>query len=64
MTSKKQTRRAMICCATLLLLNACATASRAEYCILYRPVYTSVSDTEETKKQVDGNNAVWIELCE
>jgi len=34
------------------------------FCAIYSPVYTSRSDTEETKKQVDKNNAVWLEVCE
>lgn len=34
------------------------------YCSTYVPVYTSRSDTEETKRQVDKNNAVWLERCD
>ncbi len=37
--------------------------SRADFCDIYKPVYLSRQDTEETKKQIDGNNAVWVGLC-
>lgn len=47
----------------LLPLSACATGSRASFCAIYRPVYTAAQDTEETKKQADGNNAAWLALC-
>lgn len=47
----------------LLPLSACATVSPASFCAVYKPVYTAKADTEETKKQVDGNNAVWLSLC-
>jgi len=54
-----------LCALILLLLTGCATASRgADYCMVYEPVYTSPEDTEETRTQVDGNNAVWLELCD
>ncbi len=33
------------------------------YCSSYIPVYTSRQDTEETKAQVDKNNAVYLERC-
>lgn len=45
------------------MLSACAGDSRAEFCQLYRPVYTHADDTEETRRQADVNNAVWLELC-
>jgi hypothetical protein len=34
------------------------------FCAIYVPVYSSKLDTEETKKQIDKNNAVWLEYCE
>lgn len=43
---------------------ACATASHGDFCQIYQPVYTVAADSEKTKSQVDGNNAVWLELCE
>ena len=60
---------------TLLSLSACAVGSRetnsvskspplsGNFCSIYKPVYVSRLDTEETKKAVDQNNAVWLELC-
>jgi hypothetical protein len=58
-----------------LIVIGCATDSRVsepepvrpityDFCAVYVPVYTAVADTEETKKQVDKNNAVWLEHCE
>ena len=49
---------------TLTMLQGCETASQGQnsFCLLYKPVYTSVRDTEETRLEVDGNNAVWLEL--
>ena len=69
-------RRFMIALSPILLIaTACAHDSRATepepirpialgFCSVYKPVYTSRTDTEETKKQVDKNNAVWLEYCE
>jgi len=58
---------------TLLTVSGCATDSpapinsippvRDTFCSIYVPVYTSARDTEETKRQVDKNNAVWLEKC-
>jgi hypothetical protein len=33
------------------------------FCLLYKPITTSTQDTEETKVQVDANNAVWLGMC-
>ena len=49
---------------TVVLLSGCATGSRGSFCDIYEPVYTIKSDSEKTKKQVDKNNAVWLEKCE
>ena len=48
----------------LLSVSACESASPGSFCVLYEPVYTAPEDTEATKRQVDANNAVWLELCE
>ena len=58
----------------LLIVSGCETASPVPikpvpllvdtFCASYVPVYTAKSDTEETKKQVDKNNAVWLERCD
>jgi hypothetical protein len=47
----------------LMLLDGCANVSRASFCDIYRPVYMSRRDSENTKKQIDGNNVAWQELC-
>ena len=56
------------------MLTACAHDSPVQiepvkplpntFCASYVPVYTAKADTEETKKQVDKNNAVWLEQCD
>lgn len=57
-------RLAMLLTAILLSVSACGTGSRGNFCELYHPVYTTQADTEETKRQADGNNAVWLKLCQ
>ncbi|MEZ0226523.1 MAG: hypothetical protein ACAH83_18345 [Alphaproteobacteria bacterium] len=51
------------CAAILTMLGGCGTASRGDFCSIYRPVYTSAADTAETKDQADDNNALWLALC-
>jgi Pyruvate/2-oxoacid:ferredoxin oxidoreductase delta subunit len=38
--------------------------SNARFCVVYSPVYTAKADTEQTKQQVDENNAKWVRLCD
>lgn len=52
-----------VLCATLLLPAACATGSAGSFCDIYIPVYTADSDTDETRRQADSNNAVWWQQC-
>src|SRR3546814_4540443 len=55
--------RATVCGAILLTVTSCATNSPAsDFCLIYRPVYTSAQDTEETRLQVDENNAAFEAL--
>lgn len=49
-----------------LLLAACSP--RVEFvdtfCTSYQPItYSAAGDTEETKRQIRGNNAAWTKLC-
>ncbi len=60
---KRRLARAIACAAMLAMLNACAPASRGDFCEIYKPVYTAAADTAETKAMTDDNNAVWLELC-
>lgn len=50
----------------LIMLGGCAKNLPVidTFCLKYQPVYTSIGDTEETKRQVDENNAVWMEGCQ
>lgn len=34
-----------------------------DFCKVYQPIYISDNDTEETLKQIDANNAVFLEKC-
>jgi hypothetical protein len=63
MRLRKPRARATACALILLTLQGCASASGGDFCALYQPVYTADADTEETKRQADGNNAVWLALC-
>lgn len=66
-------RRTIVSTLILSLLASCATVSPETikpitrvvdtFCATYAPVYTSRRDTEETKKQVDKNNAVYLVRC-
>lgn len=47
----------------LTMLQGCKTASSGDFCALYKPVYTAKADTQETRNEADGNNAVWLGLC-
>lgn len=60
---KKHYWRATACGMILILQTACAKDSAGDFCLLYRPVYTAAADTEHTRQQADGNNAVWMTLC-
>ena len=49
----------------LNMLSGCTTNLPASnFCLIYKPVYTSDQDTQWTIDQVVLNNAVWVELCE
>ena len=63
---KKLWMRVIVFVVILTTLTSCATGSRGsrDFCLTYTPVYTAKTDTEETKRQVDGNNAVFLELCD
>ena len=63
--SKKLWMRVIVSVLISLTLTGCGTDSVArDFCLVYKPVYTAKADTEETKQQCDGNNAVWLELCD
>lgn len=57
---------------TPLIASGCVGGSRvktpsavtATFCAVYRPIYVSEKDTEETKRQVDLNNVIWMERCD
>lgn len=60
-----QKRYGIVCVLILIMLSGCGICSQGNgsFCGIYEPVYTSDSDTEETRRQVDQNNAVWWEEC-
>lgn len=46
------------------MLSGCGKNIHANsFCMLYKPIYMSDKDTEETKRQIDENNVVYEELC-
>ena len=44
-------------------VSACGANTQGSFCSIYRPVFTSPNDTEETKQQVDENNIIYEEKC-
>ena len=62
----KRTLFVIGCTVTTTMLASCVTSSHVTdtYCLLYKTVYSSRLDTEETKAQIDQNNAVWMERCD
>ncbi len=63
MRQKKRLLSVTVCIMMIILQSACARGLPASFCQLYQPVYTSPTDTEETRKQADTNNALWLEMC-
>jgi hypothetical protein len=53
--------------AASLMLAACATGAPVVLdtaCTAFKPInYSALQDSEETKKQIRGHNAVWDKLC-
>jgi hypothetical protein len=52
--------------ASALLLGACATTSTVvdTSCTAFQPItYSAADDSEATKAQIRGHNAVWVKLC-
>ncbi len=69
MMSRKRSAYAIVSIAILTTASACAAGSSVirDFCQLYHPVYISRSAdfiSEETRRVIDGNNAVWMEKCE
>lgn len=53
----------------LACVTGCASvsAATADPCVAFEPITTTGEEqvmlTEETMRQIDGHNAVWLELC-
>lgn len=47
---------------SIFFLSACSHAG-GTFCKIYIPVYSSKSDSEETRRQIDMNNVAYLELC-
>jgi len=56
----------VIGCVILLIVSGCGINTRgiSSFCEIYEPVYTSAQDTEETRAQVDRNNAAYEDVCQ
>src|SRR3972149_498366 len=65
MTLTQQRMYAIILLLIVSLLAGCATniPENKSFCLIYRPVYTSDEDTEQTRAQCDANNAAYECLC-
>jgi hypothetical protein len=54
----------------LACVSGCASvsAATADPCVAFEPITTTGEEqvmlTEETMRQIDAHNAVWLELCE
>lgn len=49
----------------LALLSGCETVLPvSDYCVLYEPIYHGPEDSEDTRGQIDRQNAIWLEICE
>lgn len=47
------------------LLSGCANGSSVNsYCLLYEPIYHGEDDSEDTRGQIDRQNAIWLEVCD
>jgi hypothetical protein len=47
------------------LLSGCANGSAVNsYCLLYEPIYHGEEDSEDTRGQIDRQNAIWLEVCD
>lgn len=65
MPAKKQKTLALALTLILITQAGCVAISPAtdSFCTIYEPVHMSRKDTEPTKKQIDRNNAAWMEIC-
>lgn len=61
--SARRNWRVTACATMLLMLQACARVSSGDFCLIYQPVYAAPKDTEETRRQIDDNNAAFLALC-
>lgn len=47
------------------LLSGCANGSAVNsFCLLYEPIYHGEEDSEDTRGQIDRQNAIWLEVCD
>ena len=47
------------------LLSGCANGSSVNnFCLLYEPIYHGDEDSEDTRGQIDRQNAIWLEVCD
>lgn len=64
MKLRKHSKLATICALTVLAVSGCATNTAGTDCLVFRPIYFSERDTEETIEQVLYHNAAWEAVCE
>ena len=64
--SERNGRRALVSglIMTLIITTGCATGiAVSDYCLIAKPISTSVMDTPETEVQVIRHNAIYDDLC-
>lgn len=50
--------------AILMLLSGCTSVLNGSFCEIYEPIYPDYErDSNETIRQIDRNNIVYLELC-
>lgn len=62
-TLTKLIRLSIVLTITMFTMTSCTSIPESDYCYLYKPVYVSLNDTEETIKQIVVNNIVYESLC-
>ena len=59
----KRLRNFVGVCVISLFVVSCATTSSSDYCLIYKPIPTSLATPEEVQLIIDDNNIAWLGLC-
>lgn len=68
MSARRRAAFVSACTLTLITVIGCASGSRGSFCEVYEPVHPTQAERDmlspETSRMIDGNNAVWLEVCD